>query len=109
MRRDTEKTKVIFRKFKREILALFPELLGTNSPYTCSCYAHLGQHGSCEPTGVIFESKPAKPSEYRDLAAELRSLGYNLDIIKRNSPNFLDVRREELKHSVTNLGRRWKR
>lgn len=67
-------TKVIFRKLQGEIIALFPELLGTNSPYTCLSYVHVGQHGSAsaESFGI-----PAKESEYTPLLRELESIGYD--------------------------------
>jgi hypothetical protein len=44
MNQDTEKTIVIFRKFKngnKEVIALFPEIAGTLLPETCSSYMHI--------------------------------------------------------------------
>ena len=98
------KTKVIFRKDRtgrKEVFALFPEELGTSSPYTCSCYQHVGQHCSADPQGCIQRSVSAKPSEYRELAIELRNYGpteahYRLQIVKRIPRNALKVRRAKL-------------
>ena len=73
-------TKVVFRKFKEgDIIALFPRLPGTNDPYTCGSYMHIGQHGSTDP-GIVNITELAKPTEYASLAKELRSIGYVLDI-----------------------------
>jgi len=85
MKLDTESTKVIFRADKRdgEIIAIFPASAGTNDPYTCSCYVHMGQHGSASLDYVRQRTRPATPTEYRDLKRELRSIGYRLKIAKR--------------------------
>ena len=85
MTKDTFKTDVIFRKEKEgEIIALFPYLLW-NFAGDITCYAHLGQHGAADYNHCIRKSKSAKPEEYKDLFAELESLGYNLWVIKRQS------------------------
>ena len=80
-----EETKAIFRKFKDDgsIIAMFPEELGTNSPYTCECYMHIGQHSTCDPVYVIQMTKLAKSEEYQYLKKELESISYKLKIIKR--------------------------
>ena len=80
-----------------EVTAIMPELPGTNNPYTCTCYAHMGQHGSCNISLINQCSRPATEAEYADLLAELRSLGYNMQVIKRlNQQAYLDARRAEL-------------
>jgi len=79
---DTEKTRVVFRKYKEgDILALFPNMKGNN--YRVGCYQHIGQHGEADYQGCIASTVPATPEEYKDLAAELESIGYNLLIRKR--------------------------
>lgn len=94
MTMDTEKTPVLFRMVKpnREfdetdewLIALFPTYPGTNDRHTCDSYMHVGQHGSADLRGIMHNSRAAKPSEYADLAKELRAIGYNLDIKKRTS------------------------
>jgi hypothetical protein len=80
----SEKTKVIFRKYKNgEILALFPELPGTNSPATCTCYQHIGQHGAADLQSSIRVTYPATEEEYKDLKNELTRIGYDLEIVSR--------------------------
>ncbi len=77
------KTKVIFRKFHGEVLALFPAIAGTvGNPWTCSSYAHMGQH-SAATVDLVHCSRLATPAEYKPLARELRCIGYKLDIRKR--------------------------
>ena len=85
MENDTQtKTKVIFRKFRKggSVLALFPEIPGTNELFTCSSYMHVGRHCTAG-TGITFYTDPAKPEEYKDLLAELNNIGYNVSIVKK--------------------------
>ena len=101
MNKDTEQTKVIFRVDERdkgfEVLAVFPEMAGDMNPYrTCTCYAHIGQHSSCD-VFVVDWTRPAKPEEYEDLKQELESLGYNLKIVKRMTYKDLESHKAQLK------------
>jgi len=88
---QTEKTKVIFRKFPDgEVIALFPELPGDNSVLNCLNYMHNGQHGSGKAT--LEGTKPIKFADnmtafYRmeALKRELTAIGYNLTIVSRFS------------------------
>jgi hypothetical protein len=104
---DNYKTKVIFRKWHKSadqtlgdnVVAIFPELPGTNDPYTCMMYEHIGQHGSGDPQHVINSTRPAMPNEYADLKAELERLspdGYNLSIIYKHRQSHLQARRTEI-------------
>jgi hypothetical protein len=69
---DTHPTKVIFRADKDgEITAIFPALAGTNDTWTCTCYAHLGQH-SYASLDYIRATRPATPEQFAPLLAELR-------------------------------------
>ena len=73
---------VIFRKFRGgDILALFPEIPDCNN--FCLSYQHVGQHGGADYSHCISITTPAKPSEYKELARELRRIGYLLDIRQR--------------------------
>jgi hypothetical protein len=83
---DTEKTKVIFRKFKNkdidEVIALFPELSYRRN-YMTESYMHIGQHSEVDYHAVIDMTRPATPEEYQELQKELESIGYNLLIRQR--------------------------
>jgi hypothetical protein len=80
MKKDTEKTKVIFRKFPDgEVIALFPEM---PESYLIMSYMHVGQHGTASK-GIVQSTKLASPEEYNDLFNELSGLGYNLEIVKK--------------------------
>lgn len=72
-------TKVVFLKFKRggDIIALFPQEMGTVDHNTCLAYQHDGQHGTMDlrHRGMLVT---ATPPEYAGLKAELEGLGYNL-------------------------------
>ena len=78
------KTKVIFRKFRKggSVIALFPEIPGTNELFSCLSYMHEGQHCTAG-TGITFYTDPAKPEEYKDLLAELNNIGYNVVVVKK--------------------------
>ena len=94
-------TPVIFRKWpKREggdVIALFPTLVGDMSPYTCMSYEHVGQHGGADPQEVVWATKPAKPAEYADLMAELKSIGYDdLVVYQKLQYRWIDERRKAL-------------
>lgn len=80
--RDEDKTVVVFRVWSNgDVIALFPEIdAGTGY---CGSYEHVGQHSGANYRSVINRTRMAKPGEYRDLAKELRRIGYNLLIRKR--------------------------
>ncbi len=89
--KDKEKTAVIFRKWNLRnrskslcnIIALFPYVDAGNG--YCNSYEHVGQHGGASYSGVFSQTTPATPDEYKDLAEELTSLGYNLEIMQRRN------------------------
>lgn len=95
---DTEETLVLFRcdksgPFKDVVDAVFPYEPGTNDPRTMSCYAHVGQHGSCD-MGWLRTTRPAKPEEYADLKAELEGApyGYRFKVRQRMPTDAYRVR-----------------
>jgi hypothetical protein len=78
------KTKVIFRRWKQgEVIAIFPELPGTNDPGTCMSYQHTGQHGAADPSHVTSQTRPATGTDVDQLYRELSQIGYDLETIKR--------------------------
>jgi len=85
-RKKEPPVKVIFRiDHDNIVFALFPEIPGTNDPLTCSCYEHIGQHHSAHYDLCIRTSRPATRAQYAPLASELRSIGYNLVVKKRDA------------------------
>lgn len=79
--------RVIFRKWKPKyagigdnVLAMFPDLKEF-SGYVTS-YEHIGQHGAADYASCIAHTRPAKPSEYKDLKKELETIGYRLIVRK---------------------------
>ena len=79
---DTEDTKVLFRMSDGEVTAVFPGIAEDGN--FVSCYAHIGQHGSCS-RDWYHTTRPATPKEYVDLKAELEGApyGYRLKVMKR--------------------------
>lgn len=91
------KTLVVFRKFENgEVIALFPEIPGTSSPYDCLSYCQIGQHSAADML-LTRHTFPAKPLEYKELAKELKQIGYNLKIGRRIPRNSLEIRRNKIK------------
>ena len=82
---DTEKTIVVFRKWKdtHDVIALFPGIPETRG--MVQSYMHVGQHAGADYAGVIKATTPAEPRDYMDLLAELTSSGYNLEIRERRT------------------------
>src|SRR5512135_1912758 len=88
------KTKVLFRYWRGGVIALFPQIASTvDKPQFCLSYAHVGQHGAADCSGIICASRPATRAEYRDLAAELRCIGYKLDIRQRTGRADYEMRK----------------
>jgi hypothetical protein len=77
-------TIVIFRwEPEGGVFALFPELPADNRGWFCTCYQHIGQHGSADYALCVAHSRPAKPDEYAHLRDELERRGYILAIHQR--------------------------
>lgn len=83
---NTQKTIVVFRKFKDlgDIVALFPYEIEYPDG-ACESYQHVGQHSAAHYTHCIAISRPATPAEYAPLKRELERIGYSLVIRKRFS------------------------
>ena len=100
---DTESTKVIFRKWNKAIdknqgiIAIFPEEVGTMSCYTCNSWEWVGEHGACDPAGVIKNSKPATEGEYNEVKNFLENhYGYKLEVIQRLGYNAIEIRQQKI-------------
>jgi len=96
------KTKVIFRLFEDDIIALFPEEVGTNDPDTCMSYMRIGQHSSAHFNYVLFNSqnpyKKKKAKEVKQLKEELKNIGYELKEIRNvcQFKHYKEVRKNKL-------------
>lgn len=102
---DSQKTKVIFRKWNKDIdpkqgiVAIFPEELGTMSICDCDSWERVGEYGAtnvwspCNPEVVIKKSKPATESEYLEDKNYLENhYGLNLQVLKRQPRTAIKVR-----------------
>lgn len=87
MIKPKDKTKVIFRVHKGEVMAIFPEIPWNDDPFYCCSYMHVGQHGCCDPSAAILDSLSAKVEDYSFLKQELESEPYNyeLEVVKRQT------------------------
>ena len=86
MKKNTDETVVVFRKFKEknalgDVIALFPEL--DEGRGMCASYMHVGQHSAASYDGLLCMTQPAQPQEYEELKAELEKIGYKLKIRRR--------------------------
>jgi hypothetical protein len=98
MDQDTEETPVLFREMLKrlggDVIAIFPTQAESLNPYECGSYAHVGQHGTCDPQYLINSSRWARPEEYADLKAELEGppYGYRLRVYRRTQSKWLRQR-----------------
>jgi len=94
-------TPVLFRKFKDgNVIALFPTILCNTNVSTCLSYMHIGQHGNAS-VNLIYETKLAKPDEYKSLLDELISIGYDdLKVYQRYQYLWTKIRENKLKETV---------
>lgn len=79
---DEAETLVMFRVDDGgEVTAVFPFEAG--SPGHMSCYAHIGQHSSCD-LGWVLETRAATAEEYAKLKAELegKPFEYKFEVIE---------------------------
>lgn len=105
---DSQKTKVIFRKWnksidpKEGIIAIFPEEIAwTRSMCDCEAWERVNEFGEtdnwspCVPEVVIKGSKPASESEYEGDKNYLENhYGFNLKVLKRVPRTATKVRRQ---------------
>jgi len=106
---DTQKTKVIFRKWNKDIvpkqgiIAIFPEEIVSISCCDCDSWERVGEYGDvnvwspCVPEVVIKGSKPATESEYLEDKNYLENrYGYNLKVLKRIPRTAIKVRSKKI-------------
>ncbi len=96
MKQTKDVTKVIFRYWKGDVIAIFPEIPGDMDPLNCLSYQRVGQHGTCDPSHIIKTSKAATESQYHGLKTELESIGYHLKIVSRQGANAVEIRKNEI-------------
>ena len=102
---------VIFRTPRRgpfagQVTAYFPTLPGSPSFSTCTCYAHVGQHGVAA-FGYYQLERLATSAEYAGLLAELRGIyerdgdpdAVTLKVCSRWTRHHDDARRAALRQS----------
>jgi hypothetical protein len=95
-------TPVIFRFWEKEgnqVIALFPTEPADERGSTVNSYMQTGQHAGAALFQMIQRTRPATPTEYRDLKKELERLGYKLKVYQRATRGM----REELTKEVRRL------
>lgn len=88
---DMVEADVILRRFRDDhsLIALFPELPGTNDDSTCLSYMHVGQHGTASAgLADVTDRVPYAPlpDDARALLRELEATGYVLTLKHRFTP-----------------------
>lgn len=90
-------TPVIYKKDgSGGVFAAFPTIAGDMDPGTMTGYAHVGQHSSYHQN-YVSSAKPAKPEEYADLHSELKSIGYNLKVMRKMTREHYEERKRQLR------------
>ncbi len=103
MKAKTEKTFVIFRRWKDTgtIIALFPTIPSDRYGWQCLSYEHFGQHGGADFHGVMQATTPASRQETLALRRELRRRGYRLAPIRRTTATMHEQRKTEARRYRT--------
>lgn len=84
MQEDKHETPMQFRVAEGQVTAVFvTEPADVNGRYL-TCYARVGQHGSCAADWV-HRTRPAKPEEYALLLRELEGFGYCVKVVARRT------------------------
>lgn len=111
--RDTEPTKMVFRRWKPakwrgetegDIIALMPELPVDERGIACESFMHLGQHSAADYEHVISQTTSCNPYASQDgieLLEELRDWGYIIEIRLRQTREMREARRQEARRPVT--------
>lgn len=103
MEKDTEHTEVVFRKWKGEIIALFPYRFDDYRALTCLSYMHVGHHSNADYNHIVYHSKLATEEEYKELFQELESIGYLLKPIQKINSKKWRIEREKYLIKLKNL------
>jgi len=87
--KDTHITEVVFRvdttkDWKGTVFALLPHEVCDYSG-NVTTYQHVGQHSAANYKYCIATSRPATEAEYKDLKAEMESVGYNFKVINKQT------------------------
>lgn len=105
MKKDIEKTIVIFRKWRgknADVIALMPFVVAPYDANTVMCYEHTDQHGAGNDQQIVSQSRLATPDEYASLLKELEDLGYNVETRKRIPANAYHSRKREIAQQKVN-------
>lgn len=78
-------TLTVFRERDGIIYALFPELPGSRKPKECLAYCTEKSFHAVDYDSFMFHSRAVKHKAYRELLSELRSKGYEPNIIQQAS------------------------
>lgn len=90
---------MLFRMWRGGVIAIMPYEPADMDPAHSLSYQHVGQHGACDPAGIVAESRPAAPSEYRDLLDELESMDYEVTVLEALPPDAMTKRQQALKNA----------
>ena len=72
------------RDFSGTVFALFPHECDNHNGNVTS-YQHVGQHSSANYKHCLELSKVATPEQYADLKKELESIGYKVNVVKKQN------------------------
>ncbi len=86
-----------------EVLAIMPGVAVAGDADSMACYAHVGQHGSCNLAGIMAcLYRGAVYLEFKDLLGELIRIGYDVNVVPFGYIELQDyraVRREGLNYA----------
>jgi len=89
-----------FKEGDNDVLAVFPNSYGyaDNFADTMTCYEHVGQHSTCT-YDYVDELEKATEKDYAPLYNELKSIGYNVNVVDMPEKEALEAKHQELMDS----------
>lgn len=88
---------VFLKEDNNDVLAVFPNSYGFADNYadTMTCYEHVGQHSTCT-YDYVDELTKASEKDYAPLYNELKSVGYNVNVVDMPSKEALEAKHQVL-------------
>lgn len=84
----------IFRELSGQIVVLFPELPASRKPRECLAFTEAVGFHALDYDKTMFQSRPAKTRDYRDVLALLKKSGYPVNVIQQASIVMADKRKK---------------
>ena len=92
-----QQVKVIFRKWRFGVIAVFPEVAATMGAAYCQSFDNCDGWGAIHAALMMQQSRPATPEEYAALKRRLEAdYEYDLVLVERLTQAHYETRRRDI-------------